>query len=240
MSAHQPAYLPWAGFFHKILLSDIFVILDQVQFEKNSFINRNSIKTAAGSQWITVPVYKNGYRTKKISEIEINNDDDWERKHWMYLYSNYKKSPYFSKYSDFFQSVYEQKWIYLIDLIMHTLKFFLKEMNINTKIIMQSELNTTKKKDDLVIEMCSILRQDKFVFGTLGKNYADEKIFKDNGIKIYFQDYHCSTYKQQWGGFLPNMSIADIIFNVGAENAVDIIMKDNISREQLETYFNKC
>lgn len=236
-SAHQPAYLPWAGFFHKIILSDIFVILDEVQFEKGSFINRNKIKTATGAQWITVPIYKIGYTTKRISEIEINNDDDWERKHWMYLYTNYKKAPYFNRYSDFFQSVYEEKWVHLIDLIMHTLNFFLEEMNVHTKIIKQSELHTIEKKEKLVMEICSKLNQDKFIFGTLGKNYVSKEMFNEKGIKIYFQEYHYLEYEQQWGKFIPDLSIVDLFFNLGAENTAEIIMKDNMSRESLETFF---
>lgn len=239
MSGHQPAYLPWLGFFHKILISDTFVILDEVQFEKSSFINRNKIKAANGPQWITVPLFKSGYTSKGILEMEINNNDDWERKHWLYLYSNYKNAPFFNRYAEFFQSVYNQKWVYLIDLIMYTLDFFVKEMNINTQIIRQSELHTSEKKEKLIIEMCSKLHQDKFVFGTFGKNYVDEKLFKDNGIEIYFQDYHYPTYNQQWGKFEPYMSIVDLLFNVGSEKAGEIIMKDNISKKELETFFNR-
>jgi hypothetical protein len=238
LTAHQPAYLPWLGFFHKIILSDTYVILDEVQFEKSSFINRNKIKTPEGSQWLTVPVFTAGYRSKTILDMEINNTEDWKISHWNGLYRNYKKAPYFHLYSDFFNETYKQQWTNLTDLLIYTMEFFFKEMKINTKVIRQSELYTKNKKQDLIIELCKKLNADKFVFGALGRNYAQEEIFKNNGIQIYFQDYQHPSYKQQWGEFISHLSIVDLLFNLGAENALDIIMMDNIDKKSLETLLN--
>lgn len=238
LTAHQPAYLPWLGFFHKIILSDIYVILDEVQFEKSSFINRNKIKTPEGSQWLTVPVSMAGYRTKSILEMEINNSENWSLNHWNGLYRNYKKTPYFHLYSDFFEATYKKKWTNLTDLLIYTMEFFLKELHIETKVIKQSQLHTKEKKQDLIIEICKKLNADKFVFGALGRNYAQEQTFKNNGIQIYFQDYQHPAYNQQWGEFMPYMSIVDLLFNLGPENALEIIMKNNIDKKTLENLLN--
>lgn len=238
LTAHQPAYLPWLGFFHKIILSDTYVILDEVQFEKSSFINRNKIKTPEGSQWLTVPVFTTGYRSKTISDMEINNTETWKISHWNGLYRNYIKAPYFHLYSDFFNETYKQQWTNLTDLLIYTMEFFFKELKINTKVIRQSELHTENKKQDLIIELCKKLNADKFVFGALGRNYAQEKNFENNRIQIYFQDYQHPAYKQQWREFIPCLSIVDLLFNLGAENALDIIMMDNIDKKALETMLN--
>lgn len=238
LTAHQPAYLPWLGFFHKIILSDTYVILDEVQFEKSSFINRNKIKTPEGYQWLTVPVSMTGYRTKSILEMEINNSENWNLKHWNGLYRNYKKTPYFHLYSDFFEATYKKKWTNLNDLLIYTMEFFLKELHVETKVIKQSQLHTKEKKQDLIIEICKKLNADKFVFGALGRNYAQEQTFKSNGIQIYFQDYQHPAYKQQWGEFMPYMSIVDLLFNLGPEKALEIIMKDNIDKQTLKAMLN--
>lgn len=92
LSAHQPAYLPWLGYFHKIAISDVFVILDEVQFEKNSFINRNKIKTSNGSVWMSVPINIDGHMNKTIRDMEISNKFNWRKKHWKSIYLNYKKA----------------------------------------------------------------------------------------------------------------------------------------------------
>lgn len=235
VTGHQPAYLPWLGLFHKIALSDIYVLLDEVQFEKNSFINRNKIKTPNGPQLLTVPLSKSGYRDKPVKDLEINNTDNWGKNHLERISQNYKKAPFFDGYADFFESVYNQKWTNLIDLVIYMLEFFLKELKINTRVIKQSELHTLGKKQDLVLEMCKKLNADIFVFGALGRDYADENVFRNNGIKIYFQDYIHPSYPQQWGEFVPYMSIIDLLFNVGPEKASTLIMENNIQRKDLET-----
>ena len=97
-TAHQPAYLPWLGYFHKISLSDEFILLDSVQFEKNSFTNRNKIKVSNGEAWLTIPVEMKGHINRNINEMVIDEKFDWRKKHWNSLLMNYKKSPYFSIY----------------------------------------------------------------------------------------------------------------------------------------------
>ena len=95
LSAHQPCYLPWLGFWNKVLRSDIFVILDDVQFEKGSYINRTKIKTAQGEHWLTIPVPRYSYK-KNISEIEIK-DMSWVMNHYDTILHNYKKAECFTE-----------------------------------------------------------------------------------------------------------------------------------------------
>ncbi len=233
LSAHQPAYLPWLGYFHKIAISDIFVVLDDVQFEKNSFINRNKIKTANGTSWLTVPILMTDHINKTTKEMEIDNKSNWKEKHWKSIYLNYKKAPYFHLYSDFFQDIYKKEWNYLIDLTEYMTKFFLKELGIKTNIYRQSEIKTKQRKQELIIELCSKLNSDTFIFGELGNNYVDEYYFKEKSIRVYFQSYKHPTYNQLWGEFISNLSIIDLLFNNSKDKVLDIIMSDNISKNVL-------
>ncbi len=93
VSVHQPQYLPWLGYFDKIERSDIFVFLDNVQFKKNEWQNRNKIKTSEGWQWLSVPVIHKFMQ--KISEVKINNTVWWGKKHLNALVTNYSKAPFF-------------------------------------------------------------------------------------------------------------------------------------------------
>ena len=93
LTIHQPAYLPWPGYFHRLMLADTFVFFDNTQFEKNSFINRNKIKTPRGAQWLTVPVSLKGHLEKEIREIEISGQA-WRKDHWQAIELNYKKAKY--------------------------------------------------------------------------------------------------------------------------------------------------
>ena len=105
LSAHQPAYIPWAGYIHKIISSDLFIILDNVQYEKNSFINRNYLLINNEPKLITVPVELKSHLNTKINDIKISNTKQWGRKHLKAIQLNYKKSPFFNKHIDFFEEI---------------------------------------------------------------------------------------------------------------------------------------
>jgi hypothetical protein len=237
ITAHQPAYLPWLGFFHKVAIADAFVILDNVQFEKNSFTNRNKIKTPNGDIWLTVPVLLSGHTQKNISNIEIDNNHDWRRKHWKSIYLNYKKTPYFCKYSTFFENLYKRKWEKISELTENTMNFFFEEMGIKTKVFKQSELEIYSKKHELLLSLCKQFNARLFIFGKHGKDYADIDIFRKNNIEVYFQEYTHPDYPQLYGTFIPYMSIVDLLFNCGP-SSYEILMKGNIAKKQIEKMVN--
>lgn len=237
LSAHQPAYLPWLGYFHKIAVSDKFVILDDVQFEKNSFTNRNKIKTSNGSAWLSVPIQLNGHISKTIKDMSINNTINWKEKHWKSIYLNYKKSPYFHSYCDFFEDTYKKEWIKLDDLTNYITNYILKELGIKTKMYKQSEIKTNNKKQELILELCEKTNSDIFVFGKLGKSYVDIDVFKTHGVNSYFQDYKHPVYEQIWGEFIPNLAVIDLLFNVSRDNALQIIMNENVTQNEIRKIF---
>ena len=239
LTAHQPAYLPWLGYFHKIALADTLIILDSVQFEKNSFTNRNKIKTSNGQAWLTIPVEMKGHLEKNINEIKIDNNINWRKKHWNSILLNYKKAPFFSDYSEFFEHYYSKEASNLSDFIESSTLIFLKELEINIPVKKLSEMGISSKKQELIIDMCKATSSNAFVFGALGKNYAEDILFTQNGISIYFQEYKHPVYAQQWGEFVPFMGIVDALFNLGAKRTREIIFENNISKKELETIFKK-
>lgn len=233
LTAHQPAYLPWLGLFHKIAISDVYCYMDNVQYIKEDWINRNRIKTPDGAIMLTVPVHKKGYMKKLISEIEIDNSADWRRKHWLTIINAYKKSPYFKYYSDFFEDTYARDYRYLSELTEIILRFLLKELDIKTKFIKLSDLNISGSKNDLIINICKEEKADIYVFGAMGKDYAEEEKFLVNGISVYFQEYNHPVYPQLWGDFISHLSVLDILFNVEKEKVLDTIMGKNVGKDEL-------
>lgn len=232
VTAHQSCYLPWLGLFHKIALSDIFVILDDVQFEKNSFSNRNKIKGPNKDFWLTVPVSLKEHLQKKIKEIEISNDSRWKKKHLKAIEMNYAKAQFFSNYIDFFRECYSKDWENLSELSEYMLLWFLKQLNIKARVVKMSDFSFKEKKSDLVLEICKKFNATKYVFGILGKDYADMNEFNKFGIKVYFQEYKHPEYNQLYGSFIPNLSIVDLLFNCGP-SSYDILMNGNITKEEL-------
>jgi len=214
ISAHQPAYLPWGGYIERISLSDIFIILDDVQFEKNSFTNRNQIKTSNGLAWLTVPVNLKGHISNSIKDIEVVNNQPWSKKHWKTIQQNYQKSPFFNDHEDFLADTYSKNWTLLNELNSHLLSYFLNFLDINTEIIYLSSLEVVGKKQDLIVNLCNYFSASDFIFGALGKDYVEEDKFLDSNIKAHFHEYEDLVYKQLWGDYIPNLSILDMIMNV--------------------------
>ncbi len=216
-SIHQPQYLPWLGYFSKIDRSDTFIFLDNVQFKKNEWQNRNRVRTAEGWQWITVPVLHKFLQ--KISEVEINNTVQWGKKHLNALITNYSKTPFFKEYIGFFEQTYAQDWKYLVDINIHIIQNLVKLMGISDKeLILASKFESREGPTERLVDLCRQVEGDIYLSGKDGAKYMDLDIFEKEGIKIIFQDYKHPQYPQLFGSFEPYMSILDLLFNCGPES----------------------
>jgi hypothetical protein len=214
ISAHQPAFMPWLGYLHKILVSDKFVILDNVQFEKNSFINRNYIMGHDGPILLTVPIKIKNHLSNTIKDIEISNEINWKKKHLNSIYLNYKKSPFFKEHFPFFEEIYNNNWSNLFHLNHTILDYLMKVIEIDTKIIFMSDLKVNGVKSELIIDLCKKLGAEQFVFGSNGRDYADIKSANQNNIQFLFQDYSDSRLPYRIYKSEKNLSSIDILFNL--------------------------
>ncbi|MFH2137128.1 MAG: WbqC family protein [Candidatus Omnitrophota bacterium] len=219
VSVHQPQYLPWLGYFDKISKSDCFVFLDTVQYKIREFQNRNKIRIKDGCIWLSVPVMSKGHYKQNIDEVCIDNDADWAIEHKKSLMVWYGKSAYFKKYFPFFEDVYSKKWDKLIDLNIYIIKYILEQLKINTPLYLESELGSTKKSTERIIEICQKLEADIYLSGSGGKDYMDEGLFSQTGISLQYQQFNHPCYQQQFIStahpFHPYMSIIDLLFNEG-------------------------
>lgn len=215
ISIHQPAYLPWLGYLNRIAQSDIFVFLDNVQFEKNSYTNRNKIKTANGPIWLTIPILKQGHTTKIMTEIQIDNQKNWRIKHLKAIECNYKKAKNFECNWPKLQAIYQENNASLADKCYDQLKFWMSELKITTKVVRASEINVSGAKGDLVLNICKFHRATSYLSGPLGKDYLNPEDFQAAGIDLRFQDYSHPVYHQLYGEFVPNMGVVDYWMNDG-------------------------
>ena len=217
VSVHQPQYLPWLGYFDKIDKADAFVLLDNVQFKKNEWQNRNKIKAAAGGQWLTVPVM---YRFPQlINEVEINNRERWQHKQQQALISNYKKAPHWDALEPFFTDLFQLQWQTISQLNIHVVKKLVEILGIKTPLHIASEMgNFPEDPDERLIAITKYFAADTYLAGSGGRDYMDMDKYDRNSIKVLFQDYKHPVYDQLFGDFLPYMSVIDLIFNHGDES----------------------
>ncbi len=227
ISVHQPQYLPWLGYFDKIAQSDCFVFLDNVQYKEREFQNRNKIRVARGWLWLTVPVVSKGEGRQNISEVRIDNEVPWQRKHLGSLKTAYSNAPYFKEYFPFMEDVLSRKWMFLKDLNVEIINYFLKELSISTPISFESDLNITTTRTERIVDICKKLKADTYLSGSGGKEYLDESLFGKEGLKLLYQDYNHPQYQQCFEPFEPYMSVIDLLFNYGKEAREILLSRDN-------------
>jgi len=210
---HQPQYLPWLGYFDKIQRSDFFVLLDDDQYKKSEWQNRNRIRTKDGWQWITVPVrYRFG---EEIREIEINNNTNWKHKHLQALLTNYGRAPCFKKHIDFFKEAYSRNWEFLVDINLHFIRYIAEALGIKTETILSSQLDVKTTGTQRLIDITKKVGADTYLSGPGGREYLETEEFKEAGVELVFQEFRHPEYKQQFGGFISNLSVVDFLFNCG-------------------------
>lgn len=215
---HQPQYVPYLGFFHKLSQADIFVVMDNVEFLRRGLQHRNKIKTAQADQWLTVPVL---HRQKQlINEVKINPEFPWARKHWGTLRTNYSPAPYFDWYAEELQHLLFQDWHHLHELNLALLLWVMKILEINIPVVKLSELNASGRKSQLLIEACLAVNADTYLSGSGGKSYMDLELFKAANINVLWQEFTAPTYPQLFPeiGFIPNLSILDVLFCCGPDS----------------------
>ena len=227
ISAHQPEYIPYLGFFYKMAKADKFILVDHIQFSTKDFQNRNRIRTASDPQgwaWLTVPIITSGKGYQEINEVEIDNSVPWGRQHWKAIYFNYKKTPFFDTYSDFFKKIYSQKWLKLADLNESIIYYLREKLEIKTPIIKSSDFDFKSHKTDLIVELCQKFKADTYLSGPgltteNGEHYIEEEKFKKNNIKLIFSEFKHPVYPQRFSPFLEKMSAIDLLFNCGPESS---------------------
>jgi hypothetical protein len=216
VSINQPAYLPWLGYFERIAASDLHIVLDHVQYEKNSYTNRNKVRTKEGWCWLTVPLKTKGkFGDLAINKVEIDNGSKWADKHWKTIQSNYTRAPFFSDHKLFFEEVYSCEWLFLSELLREITTYLLSAFEIKTPIVFSSEMKSAGVKDELVINLCREVGATCYISGALGRQYLREEIFSENAIKVIYQDYKHPSYAQAFPGFEPFMAAVDLLFDSG-------------------------
>ena len=216
VAIHQPQYLPWLGYFDKMDQADVFVLLDDVQYKKNEWQNRNKIRNAEGWQWITVPVlHEFG---QKIYEIKIDNQRDWREKHLKSIEQNYSQAPYFKENFSFCKEILEKEWEHLVELNIGFVQHLKKGLGISTDIVRSSTLGIETDKTERLVDICKHLQADIYLSGTGGSDYLEEEKFQESGIQLEYQKYTHPEYKQVYNGFCPHMSVIDLLFCCGSES----------------------
>lgn len=220
----QPTYLPWLGYFDLIDEVDGFVFLDSVQFEKQSWQQRNRIKTPTGLQWLTVPVIFRGRFGQLIHEVEIRDGEFW-RNHLRAIELNYRRAPFFEHYfHELSVRLRCPAGSRLADLNTRLIEWFMSVLKIRTPLFFSSRLDQPGKRTELLANICSCLGATEYIspIGSAGYLLQEIDALERRSIEVFFQNYEHPRYRQMFAPFIPYASILDLIFNEG-ERSPEIV-----------------
>lgn len=221
ISMIQPVYLPWLGYFEQMAMADIFVALDDVQYTPRDWRNRNRIKHASGSMWLTVPVRRHP-RTARIGEIEVNYEQDWRRAHLRAIEVNYRGCVGFEPLYGELKRTYSAAPSLLADLDLDLISLVRRHLGITTPIHRSSDVPRKAAEDpgdanDRIIEICRYFDSNVLYDGARAVDFIDVERFRRAGIRVVFQDYRHPRYPQRFGDFISHQSAIDLIMNVGSD-----------------------
>ncbi|BBC32374.1 hypothetical protein SGFS_036680 [Streptomyces graminofaciens] len=221
ISAHQPAYLPWLGYFAKIARSDLFVLHDRSRIGRRNMLNRNKIGGPGGELLLTIPLDHADLRAERpLDEVRLV-DDGWRRRHWKAIQMAYRRAPYFRLHTDFLEAYYATEFATLDDVCLPFIDYCLDQLKIDCPVHRISRLQLPEFDRQTIIPLlCETFGADTFIAGPQAANYLESAGLKD--IRIDYFHYAHPVYPQTGDSFLSHLSVLDLLMNCGPESA-DIV-----------------
>ena len=218
VSVLQPGYIPWLGFFDQMQRVDVFVVYDDVQFDKHGWRNRNRVKSPNGPYWLTVPVRHHGLMQPRINEIVIDRQQPWVRKHVGTFRQFYAAAPFLESYLPALEELLRRDYQFLIDLDVALIEYFASCFGIKRKMVLASQLNIVGERTERLIRICQHYGASHYLSGDAAKAYLDDELFRQSGIDVVWHSYRHPVYRQQYGAFVSHLSAADLLFNCGSKS----------------------
>jgi len=223
----QPSYIPWRGYFHQIYKADLFILYDDVQYDKHGWRNRNQIKTSRGKQWLSIPVYNAGVtHGLSIKDVRIDWSKHWAGSHWKALTFSYAKAPYFHRYAGFLEPFYQRQDKYLADFTCDLTVALARQLGItDTRFIRSSAMTgITGEKTDRLISVLKKVGATHYISGPSASSYIEMDKFQAAGISLEYMGYDYPEYPQLYPPYDPNVTILDLLFMTGPD-ALAYILK---------------
>ncbi len=221
VAIHQPNFLPWLGYFDRMVRADLFVLLDHVQFERRNYQNRTPIRLEGEARWLTVPVVQLSQKEKIIDKRVDNPGEEtarwWGPNSFNTLRYAYRKTPHFDRYAPRLRGILETRWEKLVDLNVATLELAREALGIRTPMVRSSTLGVEGQRSALLLDICRKVGASAFLGGMGGsRDYLDKEAFAKANMGVVWQDFRHPEYAQCGEGpFIPGLSVLDLLFNCG-------------------------
>lgn len=214
----QSNYIPWKGYFDLINQVQEFVLYDDMQYTRRDWRNRNRIKTAHGTRWLTIPVEVKGKFFQKIRDTVVS-DPNWATDHWESLVHAYGKAPGFRHYREEIERLYRTAPSrFLSEINRHFLEGLCRLMGITTPLTWSWDYQLAEDRNERLAGICTQAGADEYLSGPAAREYMDESVFTNRGVKVRWMDYSgYPEYPQPHPPFDHGVTVLDLLFSTGPE-----------------------
>ena len=198
----------------------MFVILDDCSFTKSGVTHRVRIRTPQGICWLTVPV---GKKQVPIVDLAPDRSQDWGIRQWNMIKNSYFKTAFWSEVAGWLQPLLKTKWQTLAELNLEAIEEVAGMLGIETQMVRTSEFPDGFKKalgsgSVRNLQICQYFGAKTYVSGQQARDYNDEQAFASAGIGLEYLTFNHPIYPQIGEGFIPGLSIIDLLFNCGPKS----------------------
>jgi hypothetical protein len=220
----QPTFLPWCGYFHLAEQSDVFVFLDDVQLEKQSWQTRNRLIVNREPMWISIPVV-HLKSTQSIAETKVFESSNWREKLARTFLLNYRNHPFSDEAKETVDQILKCDSDSLALINETVIKFIAERLGIKTQFVKSSSLAISQKRTDKLISICEFFQADVYLSPRGAREYLEADRFAERTpVKLSFQSFSQPPYVQKgMKDFVPHISILDMIANIGFDRTSEII-----------------
>lgn len=227
VAIHQPNFFPWLGFFDKIVRSDVFIVLDHIQFPKSegNWSNRVRMSVNGEAAWVTMPVDRNYEGFRRIDEMRIDNRSPWRRKLLQLVRTNYGRAPFFKQVFPDVEAWVESPAELVADYNMNAITGLCQRLGVRTAhIVRSSSLAIAGAKSELVANLVTGVGGTIYLSGDGSGEYMDEGVFRAAGIGVEYQRFVHPVYPQRQGApFVGGLSILDAMFHCGFDGTAALL-----------------
>jgi hypothetical protein len=222
---HQPDFIPYLGFFHRLLFADLYVVLDHVQFVNGStraWTHRDKIKTPHGERWLSISVRK-APRDTAIKEIILSTDIDWREGNLRLLEANYAQSACFQEIMPEVNALYARQCMSLSEFTLSSIEMLMDMLDVKVPMVLSSELDPRGTRNEMLVDLLRKVGATHYLSGVGARAYLDPVPFQSAGIEVTWQDFHHPVYPQLYGNFVPYLSSLDMLFNCGIQRSRELL-----------------
>lgn len=228
VAIHQPNFFPWLGYFDKIARSDVFVILDHVQFPKtrdSNWSNRVKVEMYGKFGWATMPLVRGyeGFRT--IAEMRSDSASPWRRKMVRALHDTYRRAAAFDEVFPFVQGLVENPADNLAEYNLSAIRMLCARLGLPTDHFVRSTaLDVAGGKTDLLVSIVRAVDGTTYLAGGGAAGYQDDARLNDAGIEVLYQQFQPKPYARTGtAGFEPGLSVLDAAFHCGFDGTAALL-----------------